>query len=86
MIIHSLEWKDNKLYLLDQTRLPGTYVYLEYSDYLKVADAIKNLVVRGAPAIGIAAAYGMLLAIRIYQEIVKISPLLKSDFYMLPTQ
>ena len=49
MIIHSLEWKDNKLYLLDQTRLPGTYVYLEYSDYLKVADAIKNLVVRGAP-------------------------------------
>lgn len=62
MIIHSLEWKDNKLYLLDQTRLPGTYVYLEYSDYLKVADAIKNLVVRGAPAIGIAAAYGMLLA------------------------
>ena len=29
MIIHSLEWKDNKLYLLDQTRLPGTYVYLE---------------------------------------------------------
>lgn len=51
MIIHSLEWKDNKLYLLDQTRLPGTYVYLEYSDYLKVADAIKNLVVRGAPAI-----------------------------------
>ena len=57
MIIHSLEWKDNKLYLLDQTRLPGTYVYLEYSDYLKVADAIKNLVVRGAPAIGIAAAW-----------------------------
>lgn len=62
MIMHSLEWKNDKLYLLDQTRLPGTYVYLEYSDYLKVADAIKNLVVRGAPAIGIAAAYGMLLA------------------------
>ena len=62
MIIHSLEWKDNKLYLLDQTRLPKTYIYMEYNDYLKVADAIKNLVVRGAPAIGIAAAYGMLLA------------------------
>ena len=83
MIIHSLEWKDNKLYLLDQTRLPGTYVYLEYSDYLKVADAIKNLVVRGAPAIGIMECFWL---IRIYQEIVKISPQLKSDFYMLPTQ
>ena len=62
MIMHSLEWKNDKLYLLDQTRLPGTYIYMEYNDYLKVADAIKNLVVRGAPAIGVAAAYGMLLA------------------------
>lgn len=35
--------ENDKLYLLDQTRLPGTYVYLEYSDYLKVADAIKIL-------------------------------------------
>lgn len=48
MIIHSLEWKDNKLYLLDQTRLPGTYVYLEYSDYLKVADAIKKSCRKGS--------------------------------------
>ena len=62
MIMHSLEWKNDKLYLLDQTRLPGTYIYMEYNDYLKAADAIKNLVVRGAPAIGVAAAYGMLLA------------------------
>lgn len=54
--------ENDKLYLLDQTRLPGTYIYMEYNDYLKVADAIKNLVVRGAPAIGVAAAYGMLLA------------------------
>lgn len=43
MIMHSLEWKNDKLYLLDQTRLPKTYIYMEYNDYLKVADAIKIL-------------------------------------------
>jgi methylthioribose-1-phosphate isomerase len=56
-----LEWRNNKMILLDQTRLPQEEVYLEISDYLEVAEAIKRLVVRGAPAIGIAAAYGVAL-------------------------
>ena len=86
MIMHSLEWKNDKLYLLDQTRLPGTYIYMEYNDYLKVADAIKNLVVRGAPAIGVAAAYGMLLAYQNFQEIAKIPLQLKNNFCMPLTQ
>lgn len=64
----TLKWKNNKLYLLDQTKLPAIYTYVEYTDYLKVADAIQRLVVRGAPAIGVAAAYAMVLA---YQKIVK---------------
>lgn len=56
-----LEWQNNKLILLDQTRLPGEKVYLELTHYHEVAAAIQRLAVRGAPAIGIAAAYGMAL-------------------------
>lgn len=56
-----LQWQKNKLILLDQTRLPGEEIYLEISDYLEVVSAIKCLAVRGAPAIGIAAAYGTVL-------------------------
>ncbi len=56
-----LEWRDNKLILLDQTRLPAEEVYLEIRDYRELVAAIKCLAVRGAPAIGIAAAYGVAL-------------------------
>ena len=56
-----LEWKNNKLILLDQTLLPAREKYLKISDYPEVAAAIKCLAVRGAPAIGIAAAYGVAL-------------------------
>jgi methylthioribose-1-phosphate isomerase len=56
-----LEWKNNRLILLDQTRLPGEEIYLEISDYQQVVSAIKCLAVRGAPAIGVAAAYGIVL-------------------------
>ena len=56
-----LEWKNNKLILLDQTRLPAEELYLEMTDYREVAAAIKILAVRGAPAIGVAAAYAMAL-------------------------
>jgi len=56
-----LEWKNNKLLLLDQTRLPREEIYLEITDYPELADAIKRLAVRGAPAIGVAAAYGVAL-------------------------
>lgn len=48
--------------MIDQTRLPTTLEYVEYDDHHRVAAAIRNLVVRGAPAIGVAAAFGMALA------------------------
>ena len=58
----SIEWVGHALRLLDQRRLPEETVYVELSDYRDVADAIKQMVVRGAPAIGAAAAYGLALA------------------------
>lgn len=48
--------------MIDQTKLPNKLVYVKCSDYLQVADAIKKLVVRGAPAIGVTAALGLALA------------------------
>ncbi len=58
----SIEWTGHALRLLDQRQLPRETVYLEFSDYRDVADAIRQMVVRGAPAIGAAAAYGLALA------------------------
>ncbi|MGH7139212.1 MAG: S-methyl-5-thioribose-1-phosphate isomerase [Pirellulales bacterium] len=63
----SVEWiggVDGCLRLLDQTRLPGEIVYVDCRDVETVFEAIRSLRVRGAPAIGIAAAYGMVLGIR----------------------
>lgn len=55
-------WKDDLLYLLDQTILPHETEYLVCGTYHDVITAIKTMVVRGAPAIGVAAAFGMVLA------------------------
>lgn len=55
-------WSNNQLQLLDQRILPVQCEYLHYQDPFAVADAIRAMVVRGAPAIGITAAYGMVLA------------------------
>lgn len=57
-----IEWKNDWLRLLDQRRLPAEVTYLDYTDYRDVGLAIRDMVVRGAPAIGITAAYGMVLA------------------------
>jgi methylthioribose-1-phosphate isomerase len=54
-----LEWRNGRLIILDQTRLPQNETYVELHDYLEVAAAIQSLAVRGAPAIGLAAAYGV---------------------------
>ena len=59
-----IQWVNDRLRLLDQRLLPGEVVYVDYDDYRAVADAIRTMVVRGAPAIGITAAYGMALAAR----------------------
>ena len=58
MSIKPIEFKDNKLYMIDQRLLPVEEVWLEFHDYRTVAEAIRTMVVRGAPAIGVAAAYG----------------------------
>jgi methylthioribose-1-phosphate isomerase len=60
-----IEWlADGKVRFLDQTRLPQEEVWVETADYERIADAIRRLEVRGAPLIGIAAAYGLALAAR----------------------
>jgi S-methyl-5-thioribose-1-phosphate isomerase len=56
-----IEWLDNKLKIIDQTKLPQTTAFVELSDYHEVVAAIREMKVRGAPAIGVAAAYGIAL-------------------------
>ncbi|GAB4310016.1 MAG: S-methyl-5-thioribose-1-phosphate isomerase [Methanobacteriaceae archaeon] len=60
--METMIWKDDKLLLIDQTKLPDELVYFECKNYRDVIEAIKTMVVRGAPAIGVAAAFGMALA------------------------
>jgi methylthioribose-1-phosphate isomerase len=57
----AIEWVQGKIRLLDQTRLPWDEVFLELSDYRELPQAIKQMRIRGAPGIGLAAAYGMAL-------------------------
>ncbi|TET40861.1 MAG: S-methyl-5-thioribose-1-phosphate isomerase [Dehalococcoidia bacterium] len=57
----AIEWLDNKLRILDQSKLPHEESFIDLVDYQDVALAIKEMKVRGAPAIGIAAAYGIAL-------------------------
>lgn len=63
----AIEWAGNKLKLLDQTKLPVSVEFKEYSGHKEVAEAITTMVVRGAPAIGAAAAYGFVLGAMEYQ-------------------
>ncbi len=58
----NIEWKQPELILLDQTKLPTDIHYIRCTDWRQVAEAIKMLRVRGAPAIGVAAGYGLILA------------------------
>ena len=61
--LRTVEWKNNKVLMIDQTKLPNKLEFVEYDDYNQVADAIKTLVVRGAPAIGVSGALGLALAV-----------------------
>lgn len=60
--MEAIRWEGNTLYLLDQTRLPTEEIWLSYTDYRLVVEAIRTMVVRGAPAIGVTAAYAYCLA------------------------
>src|SRR5256712_5314742 len=61
--LRTVEWKDNTVVMIDQTKLPNDLVYVKFTDYREIADAIRNLVVRGAPAIGVSGAFGLALAV-----------------------
>ncbi|OAT81284.1 S-methyl-5-thioribose-1-phosphate isomerase [Desulfotomaculum copahuensis] len=60
----TMRWEDDALVLLDQTKLPAVVEYISCRDCDSVAGAIRSLQVRGAPAIGAAAAYGLVLGVR----------------------
>jgi hypothetical protein len=62
--IHPVVWHDGAVVMIDQRRLPSEEVYLRYETWQQVADAICTMVVRGAPALGVAAGMGMVLAAR----------------------
>ena len=61
--LRTVEWKDNKVIMIEQTKLPNELVFVEYDDFNQVANAIKTLIVRGAPAIGVSGAFGLGLAV-----------------------
>ncbi len=60
--MRTVEWANGKVRMIDQRQLPWNVEYVEYSDYREVAQSITDMVVRGAPAIGATAAFGMALA------------------------
>jgi methylthioribose-1-phosphate isomerase len=60
-MVPTVEWKNGAVRLLDQSRLPGAVEFLDCRDYQTVADAMRELKVRGAPAIGVTAALGVAL-------------------------
>jgi len=63
LMSRTIEWKDNSVIMIDQTKLPNMLEFVTYTDYNQVADAIRTLVVRGAPAIGVSGAFGLALAV-----------------------
>jgi len=67
----SIRWiaEKNIIEMIDQTKLPGTLTYLKISDYRAAAKSIKDMNIRGAPAIGVTAAMGMALAAIEFQNL-----------------
>lgn len=69
MKIETLRWAGDKLEMIDQRVLPATFNYLTYDSAASVAEGIRSMVVRGAPAIGVAAAFGIALeALRLHNK------------------
>jgi methylthioribose-1-phosphate isomerase len=63
-MVQTVEWTDSGVRFIDQTKLPTEEAYVTCKTYEQVADAIRNMVVRGAPAIGVAAAMGIALGVK----------------------
>ncbi|MCL5006259.1 MAG: S-methyl-5-thioribose-1-phosphate isomerase [Acidobacteria bacterium] len=74
----TIEWTSDGVRMIDQTRLPGEEVYRTCRNYQEVAEAIRSMVIRGAPAIGVAAAMGVALGIK--NSSAQSIPELRSDF------
>src|SRR5947209_16125131 len=62
-MVETIQWSDDGVVMIDQTRLPREEVYVTCRTYGEVADAIRSMVIRGAPAIGVAAAMGVALGV-----------------------
>jgi methylthioribose-1-phosphate isomerase len=62
-MVETIQWTDDGVVMIDQTRLPREQVFVTCRTYVEVADAIKTMVIRGAPAIGVAAAMGVALGV-----------------------
>jgi methylthioribose-1-phosphate isomerase len=96
-MLPAFEWKKNKLVMIDQRKLPSKEIFIEYDDYRGVARAIETMVVRGAPAIGVTAAYGVALGVldlraaqgidrafeRIYARLERTRPTARNLFWAL---
>ncbi len=96
-MLPAFEWKKNKLVMIDQRKLPLKEIFIEYGDYRGVARAIETMVVRGAPAIGVAVAYGVALGVlaldtgvgldrafaRIYARLERTRPTARNLFWAL---
>jgi methylthioribose-1-phosphate isomerase len=63
-MINTIQWTDDGVVMIDQTRLPNEEVYITCATYQEVAHAIKTMVIRGAPAIGVAAAMGVAIGVQ----------------------
>src|SRR4051812_38737907 len=63
-MVETIQWPDAGVLMIDQPRLPREQVFITCRTYLEVADAIKTMVIRGAPAIGVAAAMGVALGVQ----------------------
>jgi methylthioribose-1-phosphate isomerase len=96
-MLPTIKWDNGKVIMVDQRKLPGEEIYLECTDYNEVAEAIETMVIRGAPAIGVAAAFGVALGIRglegkenlderfdqIYRRLEKTRPTARNLFWAL---
>jgi len=96
-MLPTIEWKRDRVVMIDQRKLPKEEIYVECTDYEQVAEAIEKMVIRGAPAIGVAAAYGMALGVlhmesqenlsekfdKIYRRLEKTRPTARNLFWAL---
>ena len=97
MMLSAVKWDRDKVVMIDQRKLPHEEVYVECREYTQVAEAIEKMVIRGAPAIGVAAAYGVALGLlrmksdrevekefsRILQRLEKTRPTARNLFWAL---